>query len=81
MRIAKPLLLISTPIGVAGGLYEAFRLAGGLAFIMLALVALIGAAMAMLVATIRRERREELEQASVASRTVGGSSNSNLRQS
>jgi hypothetical protein len=77
MRIAKPLLLISTPIGVAGGLYEAFRLAGGLAFIMLALVALIGAAMAMLVATIRRERREELEQASVASRAVvSGSSNS-----
>lgn len=63
MRIAKPLLLVSTPIGVAGGLYEAFRLAGGLAFIMLALVAVIGAAMAMLVMTIRRERRAELAQA------------------
>ena len=66
MKIAKPLLLISTPIGVAGGLYEAFRLAGGLAFIMLALVAVIGAAMAMLVTTIRRERREELAQAQAA---------------
>jgi hypothetical protein len=60
MRIAKPLLLVSTPIGVAGGLYEAFRLAGGLAFIMVALIAVIGTAMAMLVATIRRERRDEL---------------------
>jgi predicted lipid-binding transport protein (Tim44 family) len=66
MKIAKPLLLVSTPIGVAGGLYEAFRLAGGLAFIMLALVAVIGAAMAMLVTTIRRERREELAQAQAA---------------
>ncbi|HVF16926.1 MAG TPA: hypothetical protein VNA21_08435, partial [Steroidobacteraceae bacterium] len=43
--------------------YEAFRLAGGLAFIMLALVAVICAAMAMLVMTIRRERRAELAQA------------------
>jgi hypothetical protein len=31
MRIAKPTLLVSTPIGVAGGLLEGFRLAGGLA--------------------------------------------------
>jgi hypothetical protein len=75
MRIAKPLLLIATPIGVAGGLYEAFRLAGGLAFIMLALVALIGAAMAMLVATIRRERREELERTAAAIPSHDSSSN------
>jgi hypothetical protein len=25
MRIAKPILLVSTPIGVAGGLYEAWQ--------------------------------------------------------
>lgn len=55
VKIAKPLLLVSTPVGLAGGLYEAFQLAGGLAFIMLALVAVIGAAMGMLVLTIRRE--------------------------
>ena len=30
MRIAKPLLLVTTPIGVAAGLYEGWRLAGGL---------------------------------------------------
>jgi hypothetical protein len=59
MRIAKPLLLVSTPLGVAGGLYEAFRLAGGLAFIMLALVLVIGAAMTSLVLTVRREREAE----------------------
>lgn len=55
VKIAKPILLVSTPIGVAGGLYEAYRLAGGLAFVMLALVAVIAAAVAMVVATVRRE--------------------------
>jgi hypothetical protein len=59
MRIAKPLLLVTTPLGVAGGLYEAFRLAGGLAFIMVALVLVIGAAMTSLVLTVRREREAE----------------------
>ncbi len=60
MRIAKPMLLISTPIGVGFGIYEAFRLAGGLAFLMIALVSLIGVAMATVVVTVRREKREEL---------------------
>ena len=59
MRIAKPLLLVTTPLGVAGGLYEAFRLAGGLAFIMVALVAVIGVATTSLVLTVRREREAE----------------------
>jgi hypothetical protein len=58
MRIGKPLLLIATPIGVAGGLYEAYRLAGGLVFLMAAQVALVGAAVAMIVMTIRREKKE-----------------------
>jgi len=59
MKIAKPLLLVSTPIGLAIGLYEAHRLAGGLVFLMAALIAVIGVAMASVVLTIRRERREE----------------------
>lgn len=67
MKIAKPLLIVTTPLGVAGGLYEAFRLAGGLAFIMVALVAVIGAAMAMLVMTIRRERLAEQASSAVSS--------------
>ena len=59
MRIAKPMLLVSTPLGVGVGIYEAFRLAGGLAFLMIALVSVIGVAMGTVVATVRREEREE----------------------
>ena len=44
MRIAKPLLLVTTPIGLAVGLYEGWRLAGGLVFIMAALMLVIAAA-------------------------------------
>jgi hypothetical protein len=62
MRIGKPLLLILTPIGVIGGLYEAWRLAGGLVFLMLALLTVIGVAIGTVVATIRRERAEELQR-------------------
>jgi len=53
------MLLVSTPIGLGFGIYEAFRLAGGLAFLMIALVSVIGAAMATVVVTVRREKREE----------------------
>ena len=59
MRIAKPLLLVTTPVGVAWGLYEGWRLAGGLVFLMAALIGLIGVAMGSVVLTIRRERRQE----------------------
>jgi hypothetical protein len=63
MRIAKPLLLITTPLGVAGGIYEAHRLAGGLVFLMIALLLFISAAFAMLVHTIRKEQAEEAAKA------------------
>jgi len=53
------MLLMSTPLGVGFGIYEAFRLAGGLAFLMIALVSVIGVAMGTVVATVRREKREE----------------------
>jgi hypothetical protein len=59
MRIAKPMLLITTPIGLVFGIYEGYRLAGGLVFLMIALISLIGVAMATVVATVRREQREE----------------------
>lgn len=58
VKIAKPLLLVSTPLGVAGGLYEAYQLAGGLVFVMFALVAVIATAMGTLVMTARRENLE-----------------------
>jgi len=55
VRIAKPLLLVTTPIGVAAGLYECIRLADGLVLIMLAMVGVMLAALASVVATVRRE--------------------------
>lgn len=58
MKIGKPLLLVITPIGVVGGLYEAWHLAGGLVLLMAALVGMMVAAFAQLVLTIRREQRE-----------------------
>jgi hypothetical protein len=59
MRIGKPLLLISTPVGVIGGLHEAWRLAGGLVFLMLAMLCVMGVALASVVMTVRREKREQ----------------------
>jgi hypothetical protein len=59
MKIAKPLLLVTTPIGIAGGLYEGYRLAGGLVFLMAALLLVISAAIGMTVLTIRREAAAE----------------------
>ena len=55
MRIAKPLLLVTTPIGLIDGFYECYKLAGGLVFLMVALVGVLGVAMATVIATIRRE--------------------------
>ena len=62
MRIGKPLLLIATPIGVAIGLYEAWRLAGGLVFLMFAMLCVLGAAAGSIIMTVRREKREERER-------------------
>lgn len=62
MKIAKPLLLISTPIGVAAGLHAAWTYAGGLVFLMAAMVAVMGCAIGSVVYTIRREEREERER-------------------
>lgn len=55
MRIAKPILLVTTPLGLIDGVYECYKLAGGLVFIMLALIGGLGVAMATVVAAIRRE--------------------------
>ncbi|MGD9597394.1 MAG: hypothetical protein AB7G76_03365 [Steroidobacteraceae bacterium] len=60
MRIAKPFFIVTTPIGLALGLYEGWRLAGGLVVIMAAMIALVGAAMLSVVLTVRREKRAEL---------------------
>jgi hypothetical protein len=57
MRIAKPLLLVSTPLGMVTGLIEAYRLVGGLAVLMFAMMGLLGVAAAGVVLTIRKEKR------------------------
>jgi hypothetical protein len=59
VRIAKPLLLVTTPLGMAGGLFEAYRLAGGLVLLMAAMMGVIGVGCATLVATVRQEKAAE----------------------
>jgi hypothetical protein len=57
VKIAKPLLLTTTPIGLLEGFYECYRLAGGLLFLMVAMVGVFGVGVASIVAVIRREER------------------------
>jgi uncharacterized membrane protein len=59
MRIAKPLLLVLTPIGVAVGLVEGYRVAGGLVVLMAAMLLIVGIAVSTIVMTVRRERRAQ----------------------
>lgn len=59
MRIGKPLLITTTVIGLAIGIYEGFHLAGALGFLLVALIGLFGAAMAWVAAIIRAERRAQ----------------------
>jgi uncharacterized membrane-anchored protein len=58
MRIARPILLVSTPIGVIFGLREAWRLAGpGMAVLMAAMISVVGGFVWMTVQRIRKERQ------------------------
>jgi hypothetical protein len=59
VKIAKPLLMVTTPIGLAYGLYEGYRLAGGLVVVMAAMICVVAVAMGSVVLTIRRERDAE----------------------
>jgi hypothetical protein len=59
MRIAKPILLVSTPLGVAFGLLEAYRLAGGLVVLMAAMLGVVSVAAVSVVRTVRREQAAE----------------------
>lgn len=63
MRIAKPLLLVSTPVGVAGGVYSAYQFSPGLAFLMGGLIALVGCGVGTLVLVIREEQAAEAARA------------------
>lgn len=59
MKIAKPLLMVTTPIGVATGLLEAYHLTGGPVILMAAMLALVGTGFGLVVSIIRREKQEE----------------------
>jgi uncharacterized protein (DUF58 family) len=63
MRIAKPLLLVLTPIGVVVGLIEGYRVAGGLVVLMAGMLLIVSVAAVTVVMAIRRERREQSARA------------------
>ena len=63
MKIAKPMLLVSTPLGVAFGLVEGYRLAGGLVVLMAAMLGVIFIAAATVMRTARREQLAERSRA------------------
>ena len=58
MRIAKPMLIVATPLGVIGGLHEAWRFNHGLVFLMVAMLTVVTVAIASVVTVARREQRE-----------------------
>jgi hypothetical protein len=55
VRIAKPMLLVTTPLGLLIGLEEAYRLAGGLVVLLAAFIGMFGIAMLGVVRVVRRE--------------------------
>ena len=63
MRIARPILLVTTPIGVLFGLREAYRLAGPrMALLMAAMLAVFGALVWWTVQRIRQESLRERDR-------------------
>jgi hypothetical protein len=59
MKILRRALLVTTPVGVAIGLYEAWRLAGGLVVLMAAQLIVLGLIIGGLVRVVRREAAAE----------------------
>jgi hypothetical protein len=55
VKIARPLLLVTTPVGVIAGLREAWRFHWWLAVLMAGLLAVLGALLFYTWRTIRRE--------------------------
>lgn len=67
MRIAKPLLLVTTPLGVLFGLLEAWRFHWWLAVLMAVLIGVIGGFVWLTVSRIRRERGAAQAPSAIAS--------------
>ena len=51
--------MVTTPVGLAAGIYEGYRLTGSLMWIFTGIIALFGAAVAWTVLRVRREQREK----------------------
>ena len=58
MRIGKQLLLTTTTLGLGLGIYEAFRLAPRIAWLLLVALALFGAGITWIVARVSAEKRQ-----------------------
>jgi hypothetical protein len=56
MRVYKPFVLVTTPIALAWGVYEGFRLAGGVAVVIILQVVLLSFAFAFVTRKARLER-------------------------
>jgi hypothetical protein len=59
MRIAKPLLLVSTPVGMVWGLFEGWRMAGGLVFLMALMMGIVTAGIISVVRVVRAEAAQQ----------------------
>ncbi len=59
------MLMVSTPVGMVWGLVEGWRLAGGLVFLMVMMMGVVGVGVASVVRVVRAE------QAASRSRSVG----------
>lgn len=59
MKFLRRVLLVTTPVGVAIGLYEAWRLAGGLVVLMSAQILVLALVAVGLVRVVRREAAEQ----------------------
>ncbi|MEO6080080.1 MAG: hypothetical protein ABIQ86_09920 [Steroidobacteraceae bacterium] len=58
MKFSNRLLMVITPVGVAIGLYEAWRLAGGLVFLLALQILALIVATVVVVRIMRRESRQ-----------------------
>lgn len=67
MRIAKPILLVTTPIGVSWATVEAWRFHWWLAVLMVVLVGIMGAFAWLTVSRIRRDRSSTQAPSAMAS--------------
>jgi membrane protein implicated in regulation of membrane protease activity len=60
MRIARPLLFVMTPLGVAWGMVEAWRFHWWLALLMAAALAVVGTLTWLTIRRIRADRADEV---------------------